>query len=136
MFRPLRPWAARGALLGAVLAIAVTTTAHANVYTDINNWDLHEYVTTASGGTQYHTSTGSNGIVEYRWLDATDRATVISGNSCSDYTLYGSPHTFNAGVTLYRTLFTSGFDGLCFVLRGRTAAGTGSMYNKDGRVNR
>lgn len=136
MFRPLRPWAARGALFGAILAVVTPTAARANVYTDINNWNLYESITMAGGGTQYHVSTGSNGTVEYRWLDVTDRATIISGNSCSDYSLFGSAHTYNAGVTLYRTLFSGASDGLCFVLRGRTASGTGTMYGKDGRVNR
>ena len=136
MSRILRRTAASGALLASLLTLAATSPARAAyALTDINNWDLYESVTTYGGGTQFHISSGGDGWANYRWLDVTTHTTVISGNACSDYSLYGS-HQFNAGVTAYRSLFYSASSGLCFVLRGRTANGSGAMYNKDGRLAR
>lgn len=110
--------------------------AQSYVITDIVDFDLTTTTSTygPGTGTQFHVASGTDGVVSYRWLDTTTVATVISGNSCSDLSNDGN-HTYNAGVTDYRELF-SGFAGQCFYLRGRTGSGMGSMSNKDGRVQR
>ncbi len=135
MPRRLRPSAARAALVAACLWAAVTTNAHAFVYTDINNWGLSESTSTYDGGQQFHISFGGNDSAAYRWVDNDlTRTTVISGNTCTDYALLGKT-TIGGGDTSYHTLFF-GFTGQCFVLRGRTAAGSGSTIPHDGRLRR
>ena len=59
----------------------------------------------------------------------------MSGNSCGDWSLYGSTATIGVNDTNYYNLFQSSA-GQCFVMRGRTANGQGSMVNHDGRVRR
>ena len=109
--------------------------AYAYVTTDLNDWNLNESLSTWGGGTQFHISSGTDGWVSYRWLDSPNKTTVISGNSCSDWALLGSASAYGAGDTSYHGLFNSSA-GQCFVMRGRTASGQGSMVNHDGRVQR
>ncbi len=117
--------AASGALLASP-ALAVTS--------DLIDWNLSESLSTYGGGTQFHISSGGS-LVSYRWLDTPNKTTVVSGNSCSDLSLYGSSATIAINSTSYYNLFSSS-PGLCFVMRGRTSAGSGTMVNHDGRVNR
>ncbi|WP_157592082.1 hypothetical protein [Solirubrobacter soli] len=107
-------------------------TAHAQVTSDLIDWNLTE--STSTWNTQYHISTSGDGWAAFRWLDSPNKTTVISGNSCADLTLYGSD-TIGVNDTNYHNLFWGGA-GTCFVLRGRTASGSGSMVNHDGRVRR
>jgi|tagenome__1003787_1003787.scaffolds.fasta_scaffold17547925_1 hypothetical protein len=124
----------RASLCAAICCAAtLPATAAAQSWNDLNDWNLTESVSTWGGGTQFHISTGS-GSAQFRWLDSPNKTTVISGNSCSDLTLYGSS-SIGVGDTNYHTLF-GGSSGTCFVLRGRTSAGSGSMVNHDGRVLR
>lgn len=104
------------------------------VYTDITDFNLTESTSSYGGGNQYHISSVGDGSVSYRWVDSPSKDTVVSGNSCFDLSLFGS-HYYNSGVTVYRQLFSGGA-GLCFILRGRTAVGQGSMYYYDGRLQR
>jgi hypothetical protein len=124
----------RAAFCAAACVLAAPVTAQAG-YTDLNNWNLTESTSVWGGGTQFSISSGGPGLAEYRWLDDPDKTTVISANNCSDGGLRGSPATIPAHNTSYHTLF-SGSVGTCFVLRGRTASGSGSMVNHDGRINR
>jgi hypothetical protein len=120
--------------LGACFAVLACLTFAARAFaltTDLIDWNLTESVST--WGTQFHISTGGS-LVQFRWLDSPNKDTVISGNSCTDLSLYGSS-SYGIGDTSYHSLF-SGASGTCFVLRGRTAAGEGSMVNHDGRVDR
>ena len=70
----------------------------------------------------------------YRWLDSPNKTTVISANTCCRSDPCGR-HQINVGDTGYHWLFSAS-PGACFVLRGRTAAGSGSMVNHDGRLSR
>jgi hypothetical protein len=120
------------ATLAATCLLAVgATLAYAYVYTDIIDFNLTESTTTYG---QYGISSGTDGWVSYRWVDDPNHTTVISGNNCSDLSLYGKAD-IPAHNTSYFALF-HGFAGLCFALRGRTAAGAGSMVNHDGRLQR
>ena len=135
MDRRMRALRGRLALLAATLGVlALPAPALAVVTTDIVDWNLTESLSQAGGGTQFHISTGGS-LVQYRWLDSPDKITVISANTCTDWALLGNSSTYGAGDTSYHSLF-SGFQGQCFILRGRTAAGQGSMYYHDGRVSR
>ena len=121
------------AAVNCVIALTFCAIAYA-VYTDMNNWNLTETTSTYGGGTQFHiSSTGS--YAEFRWLDSPNKATVISANSCADWGLLGSTASIPVNNTSYHYLF-GGSPGQCFVMRGRTASGQGSMVNHDGRVNR
>lgn len=131
MAAPRRRRAVTAALALSVLVPAV---AHAAVTTDLVNFNLTESASTYGGGTQFHISTGGS-PVDYRWLDSPNKTTVISANSCIDLALQGSTRTYAAGSTSYQRLF-NGFSGQCFVVRGRTAIGSGSMVDHDGRVSR
>lgn len=125
----------RASLCAAVCcAAAIPATASAQVTTDLTDWNLTETASSWGGGTQFHISSSGDGSVAYRWLDSPNKTTVISGNSCGDLTLYGTD-TIGVGDTNYHTLFSGGA-GLCFILRGRTSSGSGSMVNHDGRVSR
>jgi hypothetical protein len=120
------------ATLAAICLLAVgATLAYAYVYTDIIDFNLTESTTTYG---QYGVSSGTDGWVSYRWVDDPNHTTVISGNNCSDLSLYGKAE-IPAHNTSYFALF-HGFGGLCFALRGRVAAGAGSMVNHDGRLQR
>ena len=125
----------RASLLAAICcAAALPATAGAQSTTDLNDWNLTESASTWGGGTQFHIGTTGSGWAAYRWLDSPNKTTVISGNACSDATLYGTD-TYGVGDTNYHNLFL-GSPGLCFVLRGRTSTGSGSMVNHDGRISR
>jgi hypothetical protein len=131
----IRPLAARSTLLAAIAAGALcgfVAVALANVYNDMNDWNLTTSATSYGGGTQYHIGTSSDGRVTFRWLDSPDRTTVISSTACSDGSMLGST-TIGAGGTGYQQTFV-GYLGQCFTMRGRTTDGT--MSNHDGRVNR
>lgn len=132
-----RPRRTAGSLALACLLLAAAAgpaQAYTWVYTDIVDFNLSETTRSYNSGQNFHISTTGDGWASYRWVDYPDVDTVISGNSCSDLSLYGS-HYYNAGVTVYRQLFW-GPASTCFVLRGRTAAGQGYLYNHDGRLER
>jgi hypothetical protein len=136
MDRRLRPARACAVLLCALVAgLATAAQASAYVPSDLTDWDMFETLSTYGGGTQFHISSGTDGWVTFRWLDVTDHTTVNSANACADLALLGSSTTITAGDTNYHGLFHD-VAGTCFELRGRTAAGSGSMFNKDGRVQR
>jgi hypothetical protein len=118
-------------LVALCLCAAGATLAYAYVFTDIIDFNLTE--TTSTYG-QYGVSQGTDGWVSYRWVDDPNHTTVISGNNCSDLSLFGKA-TIPAHDTAYYALFHGSW-GLCFALRGRTAAGAGSMVNHDGRLER
>jgi hypothetical protein len=115
-----------------VCTLTFTAVAYAYVTTDMNNFNLTESTTTWPS--QFHVSTGSDGLVSWRWLDYPDKATVISANRCSDLAAFGISN-YGVGDTSYHGLFW-GTTGQCFMIRGRTAAGQGSLVNHDGRVQR
>ena len=126
----------RGLLLACVCAIVAVPagTARAQVLTDLNDWHMSESVSTWNGGSNFHISTSGDGWAQFRWLDTPSKVTVISANTCMDmYYLGGGSIPINN--TSYLNLFYGG-PGSCFVMRGRTSAGSGSMVNHDGRVKR
>jgi hypothetical protein len=126
----------RAAVVAAcVTTLTFTAVASAYVLTNMNNWNLSESLSTYGGGTQFHIASGTDGRVSYRWLDSPSKVTVISANACQDWALYGSSSAYGVGDTSYHRLFTGG-EGLCFVMRGRTGSGQGTMVNYDGRVQR
>jgi len=127
MYRRLR---APGACV-AVLAFLLLATRALAGYSDLVDWNLTE--TTSTWPTQYHITTGGS-AVQFRWVDSPNKSTVISANDCGDLALYGSS-SYGVGDTGYHTLF-NGASNQCFVLRGRTGSGQGSMVNHDGRVDR
>ena len=117
----------------AIAGLAGPGTASAQVTTDLVDWHLTETTSSWGGGTNFHISSGYS-LGEFRWLDTPAKAPVISANTCTTLALYGSA-TIPVNDTGYKTLF-GGSSGTCFVLRGRTTAGSGSMVNHDGRVRR
>lgn len=121
-----------GAALVAALFTAAAPAARAQVITDLNDFHLTESTTT--WGSQFHLSSTGGGLASYRWLDSPNKATVISANTCSDWALLGSA-SYGVGDTSYRSLF-SGVVYECFVVRGRTTAGSGSLSYHDGRIKR
>ena len=130
MDRRLRLWA-------LVAACVTTLTFSAVAYaltTDMNDWNLTESTSTYGNGTQFHISSTGNHNAYFRWLDSPNKTTVISANYCSDWALINS-NTHGVGDTTYHWLFGAS-EGFCFVMRGRTASGQGSMVNHDGRVDR
>lgn len=133
MDRRTRRASLRAAFCAAACLLAAPATAQA-VWTDLNNWNLTETASTWGGGTQFSISSGGGGSASYRWLDDPDKTTVIAAHACGDGSLRGSA-TIAAHNTSYHHLF-SGAVGTCFVLRGRTAIGSGSMVNHDGRIDR
>src|SRR4051795_7286635 len=123
MDRRLRRPAARAALLAALAAmLSSTALAVGYVTSDLTPWNLTETLQTYGGGTQFHIATGTDGWVSFRWLDSPNKATVISGNNCTDWSLLGTSSSYSAGDTNYHSLF-HGFAGQCFVMRGRTPSG-------------
>jgi hypothetical protein len=136
MHRRLRATARlRPALLAALLGgLFIISPAVAAVWTNIDDWNLTESTSSAGGGTQFHISSGGS-LVQYRWLDSPNKSTVISANSCTDTALLGNSSSYGVGDTAYHNLY-SGPPGQCFLLRGRTGSGQGSMSLHDGRVNR
>jgi hypothetical protein len=136
MDRRLRRIPARVSLVAALVAVlAAAAPALAYLTTDLNDFNLTETTSTYGNGSQYHISTGTDGWVSYRWLDSPSKGTVISGNTCQDWALIGGPASIGSGDTSYHSLF-QGFGGECFVVRGRTQAGQGSMSLYDGRIQR
>jgi hypothetical protein len=118
-----------------VMTLTFATLAYAYVTSDLTDFNLTESTSTYGGGTQYHIATGTDGWSSYRWLDSPSKATVISNNTCSDWWLLGNTSGYSAGDTSYHALF-AGSSGQCFVVRGRTQVGQGSMTNYDGRIQR
>ncbi len=133
MDRRTRRASLRAAFCTAACLLAAPATAHGG-WTDLDNWNLTETISTWGGGTQFTISSGGPGSASYRWLDTPSKITVISANHCTDGTPRGTA-TIAAHNTSYHTLFP-GPVGTCFVLRGRTAIGSGSMVNHDGRIDR
>jgi hypothetical protein len=119
------------ALVGSLVCAA---TALAYVTSDLIDFNLSESVSTYGGGTQYHIATGTDGWSSFRWLDSPNKVTVISNNACTDLSNLGSS-SYGVGDTSYHALF-QGTTSQCFVVRGRTASGQGTMVNHDGREQR
>jgi hypothetical protein len=133
MDRRTRRAFARAALCASLgLAGALPASAGAQVTTDLDNWNLTE--STSTWPTEFHISSSGDGWAAFRWLDSPNKTTVISANSCADLSNFGQD-SIGAGDTNYHNLFHGG-SGQCFLLRGRTASGSGSMVNHDGRVRR
>jgi hypothetical protein len=124
--RPALLAALFGGLFLVVPALAGTT--------DINDFNLTETTSTYGGGTQYHVTSGGS-AVGYRWLDSPIKSTVISANTCTDAAMLGQ-QSYAVSDTAYRTIWANGYSQACFILRGRTQAGQGSMSLYDGRINR
>jgi hypothetical protein len=122
----------RAMLCSAALSLTVPAAALAQQTSDLNDWNLTE--STSTWPTQYHVSSTGDGWVSYRWLDSPNKTTVISANGCSDLALFGNS-VFGVNDTSYHALYPGGA-GQCFLLRGRTSSGSGSMVNHDGRVKR
>jgi hypothetical protein len=133
MDRRTRRASLRAAFCTAACLLAAPATAQGG-WTDLDNWNLTETTSTLGGGTQFTISSGGSGSASYRWLDTPSKTTVISANHCTDGTLRGAA-TIPVNNTSYHALF-SGAVGACFILRGRTAIGSGSMVNHDGRIDR
>jgi hypothetical protein len=127
----LRP-ALLAAMFGGLFLIAPALAGT----TDVNDFNLTETTSTYGGGqgTQYHVSTAGADVM-YRWLDSPVKSTVISVNTCGDMNMFGSA-SYGVGDTAYNTLWDNATGTTCFVLRGRTQAGQGSMSLYDGRVSR
>jgi hypothetical protein len=119
-------------VIASALALGAPAAASAWWYTDIIDFNLTESVVTYG---YYSISQDGDGSANYRWLDDPDHSTVISGNNCSDLSPFGVA-SISAHNTSYHQLFSGGWWGLCFALRGRVAYGAGSMYNHDGRLQR
>ena len=131
MTRRRRHIAACAALVGACFAPGAT--AEAYFTSDISNWSLNESWKYYGGGTQFHTSTDGDGSIDYRWLDSSmTKTTVIAVVTCGDYTELGRV-TIQGGDTSYKEVYR-GFNGQCFVLRGKTQSGTTDPH--DGRIYR
>jgi hypothetical protein len=125
----------RALLTAAVAAlVAAPAPAAAQSTTDLNDWNLTDTVSTWNNGQQFHIGSTGDGWLAYRWLDSPNKTTVISANACGDYSVLGSA-TIGSGNTSYQNLFW-GPTGACFVMRGRTAVGSGSMVDHDGRIRR
>lgn len=134
MDRRMRAFKACLALLAVTFGgLALSSQARAAT-TDLDNWNLSEGLTQWGPPTQFHVSSGGS-AVQFRWLDTPNKVTVISANNCIDWSTLGASSTFGVNDTSYHTLH-NGYSGQCFILRGRTAAGQGSMTNHDGRVSR
>lgn len=120
------------AVLACASLAALAQPAAAWVYTDVR-WSLDTSWKYYGGPTQLHISTSGDGSAYYRWLDSDmTKTTVISGAACGDLSGLGSS-TFLGGDVTYHRLFW-GNAGQCFVLRGRTTAGTTIAHN--GRLRR
>jgi len=124
----------RSILLAVVIAtLALPATAQAWVYTTITDFNLTQTAVTYNN---YSISSSGDGSASYRWDDVPAKDTVISGNNCSDGSVYGSVRSIPAGDTSYYGLFGGKAAGTCFLLRGRVATGQGSMTNYDGILRR
>lgn len=118
---------------GLLLTAVPASAAHAWAYTDIVDFNLTESTVTYGA---FHISASADGSASYRWVDSPAKTTVISGNDCSDLSPLSAPRTIPAGDTNYYGLFGGKPPTFCFLLRGRTAAGQGSMTYYDGRIRR
>jgi hypothetical protein len=123
-----RPRTGRIAVALAGLTLLAAPSAHAAT-NEIYDFNLSE--TTSTYGS-FTATTG--GGVSYRWLDSPVRATVISSANCFNNATIGSA-TYSAGSTSYQSI-GSPSNGTCFLLRGRTTAGSGNMFYYDGRLSR
>jgi hypothetical protein len=123
------------AAIAALLALLILGAAPAGawVFTSIVDFNLTE--TTSTYG-NYTISSSGDGSASYQWVDDPNHTTIISGNRCSDLALLGGPATIPAHDTTYHGLFGGYPAGTCFALRGRVAAGGGSMVNHDGTLRR
>jgi hypothetical protein len=123
----------RTAVLAPVCALAIfASSAQAYITHDISGITLTESYSYISPF-EYHISSGTDGEVAFRWLDAPGKDTTIQAVGCIDTTELGHSN-FSAGATGFQTLF-NGFNNECFELRGRTQAGQGTMANPhSGRV--
>lgn len=132
MSRRLRPALACAALVAACMATAAPAQA---ITTDITNWSLNEAWKYYGGGSgvQFNTSVDGDGTVDFRWADSSmTKTTIIAAVTCGDYTELGRK-TFQGGDTSFKQIF-DGFNGQCFVLRGKTESGTTTPH--DGRLRR
>ncbi|MEA2171787.1 MAG: hypothetical protein QOF76_5087 [Solirubrobacteraceae bacterium] len=123
MHGPLRLLAA----LAAACAFGIfAAPASAYVTHDISNITLTESFSNI-GSSAYHVSSGTDGGVAFRWLDAPGKDTVIRAVNCDGSTEYGR-HTFSAGSIDFATLFSAGTN-TCFQLQAKTVSGQGVMAN-------
>src|SRR5690348_8810330 len=97
-----------------VSTLTCTAVVYAYLTSDMNNFNLTESTTTWP--TQYHATTGSDGLVSWRWLDYPDKATVISANRCTDLAAFGVSN-YGVGDTSYHGLYWA-LQGQCFMIRG------------------
>jgi hypothetical protein len=135
MHRRLRASARlRSALLAAMFGGLFLVVPALAGTTDLNDFNLTETTTSYGGGTQYHLTTGGS-VVQYRWLDSPIKSTVISANNCGDAAMFGQA-SYGVSDTAYKTIWGNGTSQACFIVRGRTQAGQGSMSLYDGRINR
>ena len=63
-----------------LLGLVFSSSARADVPSDINDWNMSESLGQAGGGTQFHISSGASGLAQYRWLDSPNKGTVVSAN--------------------------------------------------------
>ena len=82
MNRRIRRAPLRALLCAVAVSFAVPAAAHAQVTSDLTDWNLAE--STSTWPTQFHISSTGDGWVAYRWLDSPNKTTVISGNACAD----------------------------------------------------
>jgi hypothetical protein len=135
MHRRLRASARlRSALLAAMFGGLFLIAPALAGTTDLNDFNLTETTSSYGGGTQFHVTTGGS-FVDYRWLDSPIKSTVISANTCGDAAMLGQA-SYGVSDTTYRRIWSSGTSQACFIVRGRTQAGQGSMSLYDGRINR
>lgn len=117
------------------LASLASPAAASHQTSDFANWDLVDYEVRTWGAsfTYVHTYFGQ---IQWRWLDTPTKTTVISSNYCGDLGMIGK-NDFPAGAsgTQYRSIGGGVYANTCFRVRGRTATGSGGMYNHDGRLN-
>jgi len=132
--RWLRRLAVLALVCGSALSLSAASPAQAEAcaYTDKNDYNLVDYERRYGGS--YTISSVCDGNFNWRWLDSPNKTTVISGNSCGDGSLYGK-NDIPAFNTNYHLIFR-GFAYLCFELWGRTASGSGGLYNHDGSIRR
>jgi hypothetical protein len=74
--------------------------------------------------------------LNYRWLDTPNKTTVISSNYCGSLVMIGKNEFPSGwGGTQYQSIGGGLPQYTCFRVRGRTASGSGGLYNHDGRLN-
>lgn len=125
----------RIALSVTALTLTAAPAASANVWTNVDNFNLTESYSTYPGS--WNASSSTSGI-NYRWLDVPVKATYIRAYSCATGSALASSDAYfpsGSSGTTYRSVGYQ-YPGGCFQLRGRTATGSGSMNLYDGRVSR